>query len=271
MADIDEKDSSAGTPNSEGSGTLATPGASAGALAPTSDVGATAATAATAQESPEAASMAGAPEKQYALVFMEIDNLLLNNYYRKLQAYTKIGWDEQSATNYILDKANWNRIASFNTSTVSFSASSRRNRFYEVYDSDEMLALDVPYDHAVDTFNKCRDRFHVLVLTKREEAVKDQTFQLMEHYGFNLEGVEVFFKRQYENPHKFRTNMMAQAQERYQTGIAVSHIPQDARLIARFNFSALMFTSTHDYADFQNVQAVCQDWNQIAQVLDSVA
>lgn len=210
---------------------------------------------------------------KYALVFTEIDNLLLNNYHRKLNTYMKIGWDQSSAHEFIINKENYNRIASFNTSTVSFSASSRRNRYYEIYNSDEMLAYDVPYEGAVDVFNKYIEKFHVIVFTKREEDLRETTLSLLNHHGFKIDnGIQFIFKKKFENPHKFRNACLIDARTQFQTGVAFSHLPEEISVISQFNFTPVGFTSTHDYAEFiqNSASAICQDWNHIAQVLASV-
>ncbi|MHA1732764.1 MAG: hypothetical protein ACTSU5_12535 [Promethearchaeota archaeon] len=213
----------------------------------------------------------GGKKVKYALVFTEIDNLLLDNFDRKLQTYLKIGWDEASARAFISEKSNYNKIASFNTSTVSFSASSRRNRYYEIYNSDEMLAHDAPYQGAVEVFNALKDRFHLVVFTKRDEDLAEKTLATMKRLGFGVDdGVEFLFKGRYENPHKFRNATLITVRTKYQTGIAVTHLPEEITVISQFNFTPVGFSSTHEVHEFQGASAVCQNWEHVKQVLDSV-
>ena len=70
---------------------------------------------------------------EFALVIPAFDYFIVDPTKRKFATYKEIGWDDQSITNYLRTKENHETIASFITNTVSFSASSRRNRFYEIY------------------------------------------------------------------------------------------------------------------------------------------
>ena len=75
-----------------------------------------------------------------------MDNIVINNYWRKYETYLELGWDHASTGHNLSKKEYMMQIASFNTRTVSFSASSRRNKFYEIYNRPKMLEQDVAWD-----------------------------------------------------------------------------------------------------------------------------
>ena len=98
-----------------------------------------------------------------ALVLSELDNLIINNYWRKFLTYKEVGWDEESIQTYLSQKDKILQIASFNTPTVSFSASSRRNRFYEIYNRSQMLEKDVAYEGSPEVIAKLADKYNIYV------------------------------------------------------------------------------------------------------------
>lgn len=102
---------------------------------------------------------------QYGLVFTELDNIIIDNYYRKFYTYKELGWDDNNIKAYLEQKAFIMQIASFNTAKVSFSASSRRNRYYEVYNKPEMLEKDIAYGQAIDVLEKLAEKYDIHIIS----------------------------------------------------------------------------------------------------------
>ena len=63
----------------------------------------------------------------FALVIPAFDYIIVDPTNRKFATYKDIGWDEPSITEYVNNKENHEKIASFITKTISFSTSTRSN------------------------------------------------------------------------------------------------------------------------------------------------
>ena len=97
----------------------------------------------------------------FALIIPAFDYIIVDPTKRKFATYKEIGWDDKSILNYVTIKQNHERIADFITSTVSFSASSRRNRFYEIYNRQDMLELERAYLGATDGIKQLSEHFEI--------------------------------------------------------------------------------------------------------------
>lgn len=203
------------------------------------------------------------------VVVAEIDHVLLDPHDRKLETYLKLGWDRESAEAFLAVKSNWSLVASFNTPTISFTSSSRINRFVEVFNSEEMLALDRPLPGAVEAFNSLKERCGLVVLTTREESLKEPTVAKLSELGFDLDGVELHFKRQFEVAERFRTTTLKEVRESLGGGTAalVTHLPDDFRLTRRFQFLPVAITTTHSPEDFPDGARAFDSWEEAVNYL----
>jgi len=116
---------------------------------------------------------------QFSLI-LGLDNIVLNNYWRKYYTYLKIGWDDASIRDYL--SKYMMQIASFNTRTVSFSASSRRNKFYEIYNRPDMLEQDVAWEGSVEAIKKISQKFKIYIVSSRSNEMRRKTFIFERNY-----------------------------------------------------------------------------------------
>ncbi len=203
----------------------------------------------------------------WALVLLNIDNILLNNYWRKYYTYHELGWDEESIHQYLSEKDKILQIATFNTNSVSFAASSRRNKFYKIYNRENMLDQDVPMDGVVDALGKISKKYHIFVVSARTNLLEQKTLESLLRLSFPVDQLTIYFKKSIENLHKYRQNTMKQIIQQYPTGVGICLSPSDRSLFDPFEFIPIAFTSIKNRDDFQNnspsFQVICNSWQDI--------
>ncbi|MHA1822184.1 MAG: hypothetical protein ACTSU2_13765 [Promethearchaeota archaeon] len=206
----------------------------------------------------------------FALVINELDNIIINNYHRKMATYLELGWDKKSIHEYITKKENMGgRIASFNTPTVSFTASSRRNRFYEIYNRNDMLEKDQLYPKVIEAMNTLSKYFQIFVISTRTEDLMEKTLDVLKNLDFPLEKVTIYFKKQHEPIQSYKRRCILDIKAKYLSGVAIILNPQDAQLFQTFEYTPIGFTTLKDEQDFVGVvDVVCHDWNQVIDALD---
>ncbi|HMF30304.1 MAG TPA: HAD family hydrolase [Candidatus Lokiarchaeia archaeon] len=208
--------------------------------------------------------------KKYALILANLDYILVDPSERKLQTYLEIGWDETNARAYVGNPKNWDQIASFNTPYVTFSASSRRNRFYEIFWKDDYFAYDQLYPGAGEILNDLVQRFNVIVLTSRTEDMKEKTLARLEEIGVPVADIEFNFKGTLDPLPRFKAESIKNAAEKYQMGLALVHQPTDIDLCRKYSLTLIGLTTTNSREEFYKADAVCADWVQIVAVLNTV-
>jgi hypothetical protein len=206
----------------------------------------------------------------WGLIFANLDNLLLNNYWRKYYTYIELGWDDVSIKDYLSQKKMIMQIASFNTPKVSFSASSRRNRFYEVYNRPNMLEQDVAFGNAIETLTKLSAKYKIFVISSRTSDLKDKTLEVMEKLNFPLDKMTIYFNEPSKSLHNYRQKCLSNITNELASGIGVCLQPGDGALFGRCNYTPIGFTSLKEIDEFGgSIQIVCQDWIQVLSSLNS--
>ena len=198
-------------------------------------------------------------------LILGLDNIVLNNYWRKYYSYLKIGWDDASIRHYLSKKEYMMQIASFNTRTVSFSASSRRNRFYEIYNRSEMLEQDVAWDSStIESLKKINNKYQVFIISARSNELENKTLEVMKKLGFPMEDLTIFFKSPNESLSVYRRNTLNSIKEKFTSGVGVCLNPNDSALYERIGYTPIAFSSIQDYESFNGkISIVCQNWTDV--------
>ena len=201
---------------------------------------------------------------QFSLI-LGLDNIVLNNYWRKYYSYLKIGWDDASIRHYLSKKEYMMQIASFNTRIVSFSASSRRNRFYEIYNCSEMLEQDVAWDSStIESLKKINKKYQVFIISARSNELENKTLEVMKKLGFPMEDLTIFFKSPNESLSVYRRNTLNSIKEKFTSGVGVCLNPNDSALYVRIGYTPIAFSSIQNYESFNGkISIVCQNWTDV--------
>ncbi|WP_457557718.1 hypothetical protein [Candidatus Harpocratesius sp.] len=195
---------------------------------------------------------------------VNLDNILLNNYWRKFYSYLELGWDEASIQDYLSKKENIIQIATFNTRSVSFAASSRRNRFYEVYNRESMLEQDVAWEGAIESINKLTSSYQIFVISSRSKSLEEKTREIMQNLGFPLNDMVLFFKKPTDKLYIYRKKMMEKIVEVCPKGVGICLNPSDRMIFDRFSYYPIAFTSQKNPEDFQDsFEIICNSWSEI--------
>ncbi len=213
--------------------------------------------------------MSSAPKK-YALILANLDYILIDPSARKIKTYLEIGWDESHARAFVGEKKNWDNIASFNTTKITFSASSRRNRFYEVYWQENFFAHDALYARVGDLLPELVKKFQIIVFSDRTEDQREKTLARLKQIGVPIGDIEFYFKGIHQTLVHFKAECIKKIQEKYHSGLVVLHIPADSDMYRRAYFTPIGFTTTHERPEFFAADAVCENWDQILAVLNTV-
>ncbi len=201
---------------------------------------------------------------QFSFV-LGMDNIVINNYWRKYETYLELGWDHASIRYYLSKKEYMMQIASFNTRTVSFSASSRRNRFYEIYNRPKMLEQDVAWDDtSVESLKKISKKYQVFIISARSKELEDKTLEVIKKIGFPMEDLTIFFKSPNESLSVYRRNTLNSIKEKFTSGVGVCLNPNDSLLYERIDYTPIAFSSIQNYESFNGkISIVCQNWTDV--------
>ena len=202
-------------------------------------------------------------------MILNLDNIVLNNYWRKYQTYLEIGWDDTSIKQYLSQKQLIMQVASFNTRTVSFSASSRRNRFYTIYNRLNMLDQDVAYGESINGLTRLASKYEIFVVSARSEELKEKTLETLSRLEFSMENLTICFKKPNDQLHNYRKRCIEKIHEKYPTGIGICLHPNDVMLFERYDYTPIAFNSLKDAKDFNGkVQVICHNWEHILTALN---
>jgi len=196
---------------------------------------------------------------QFALVIFGLDNIILDNTKRKISTYMELGWDQESAVEYVSKKENILTIASFNTNTVTFTASSRRNRFYEIYNRADLVKLDKAYPNAIESLKKLSSNFVTYIISVRTKDLETPTFSLMENLGFSMENLRIYFKKTHEPIQNYKRNCFNNIKRDFPTGIAIILNPSESNLVEEFDYTPIGFLSIKNKQDFDSI-VTCETW-----------
>ncbi len=205
----------------------------------------------------------------FALVIPAFDYIIVDPTKRKFATYKEIGWDIDSISMYLSNKQNHERIADFITNTVSFSASSRRNRFYEIYNRPDMLRLEEAYTGAIEGINHISDHFETYLITDRTEDLRESTLDHLEEVGFPMDKIHVYFKKKHESVHSYKRTVLRKITMKYQSGVAIITHPKDGQLFGLYDYTVLGFNSIKEEHEFGNsAEFICHTWRQIQSSLE---
>ena len=201
-------------------------------------------------------------DKQFALVILGLDNLILDNINRKTTTYTEIGWDEINIKDFISKKENKMRIASFNTNTVNFTASSRRNRYYDIYNRQDMLEHDILFPNCSEVMKLLAKDFKIFVVSLRTKDLEEKTLSVLKELGFPVDLIEFSFKKQFEIIQSYKRKCLMKIHDEFPSGIGLILNPDDSILLEEFDYSPVGFSSIKNKEDF-STEVVCANWKEI--------
>ncbi len=204
---------------------------------------------------------------QYGLI-LTLDNMILNNYWRKYATYREIGWEDGTVKGFLAEKQNMTQIASFNTNTVSFSASSRINRYYDIYNRLDMLDQDVPWDGAVEALQTLSQKYKLYVFSDRSDQLREKTNEILTRLGYPLSQMTLFFKRQHDRIITYRKICLQQIIQEFPRGFAICLDPSDIQLFEEVHYTPIAITTMVDPEKFQGyIKAIYHTWPQIVTAL----
>ncbi|TFG19078.1 MAG: hypothetical protein EU530_07280 [Promethearchaeota archaeon] len=206
----------------------------------------------------------------FALVIPAFDYIIVDPTKRKYATYKEIGWDDMSISDYVNNKENHERIADFITNTVSFSASSRRNRFYDIYNRLDMLNLEEAYPGAIEGITHLSDHFETYIITDRTEDLQEDTIEHLKKLGFPKDKIHVFFKKTHDSMHNYKRTVLREISIKYPSGIGLVTHPKDAQILGLYEYSVIGFDSIIEEKEFSGqTEFVCHTWDQIRSSLEN--
>jgi hypothetical protein len=195
-----------------------------------------------------------------AIVFIELDNLLIDNYWRKYQTYLQLGWNDQAIAEFLAQKSNKLQIASFE----GFNTNDRYDRFYSVYEQPEMLTQDVASPGAVEMVQTLVEGTYCIVLSSRPTTQQSATKQQLQRLGFPVEKMEFFFRSPDESVMGFQNKTLTKLHKRFLLGFGICHSVEDSVGFDRIRFPAIAMTTIYDInALAPYFEKVCEDWEEI--------
>lgn len=205
----------------------------------------------------------------FALILFALDNLVLNNYHRKMKTYIELGWDKDSIHSFISNRDNiYGKIASFNTSKVSFTASSRRNRYYEVYNRGDLLEYDVVYPNVIEAIEKLSGNFKTIIVSERTEDLRDKTIEILQKMNFPMDKITIYFKKTHDTMTNYKNKTILDIKSKYETGVSVIIKPTDAAMLLYNNYAPIGFSSIKLPEGFNgHTGVVCNEWTEIINAL----
>jgi hypothetical protein len=200
-----------------------------------------------------------------ALILVELDYMLLDNYWRKFQVYSELGWDENSIHAFLQNKSNRSVLAAFNTKKANFTAPNRRDQYEKLFNRPDMIEKDVAIPGSVEIMQMLAEGMYVVVLSSRPAEQQDKTMKYMKCLGFPVENMEFFFKTPNESVMNFRNRCFALLQKRFLVGFGVCLTTSDTIGFDRIKFPTIGLTTLKDRDELiDSIENVCEDWNEIA-------
>lgn len=200
-----------------------------------------------------------------SLVIYDLDNIVLDNCDRKMNTYLEIGWDRDSINDFISKKENiYGKIASFNTTRVTFTASSRRNRYYEIFNRPDMLEFDKPYPGVIEAINKLSKDYDIYIVSERTQDLEQKTLEVMKKLGFPMEKIKIYFKKTHEVLRSYKNATVVNIKTMHPSGAAIVIQPEDGTYFERIEYTPIGFTSIAESMEFQGqVKAICNNWQDV--------
>ncbi|MBD3351911.1 MAG: hypothetical protein GF364_10540, partial [Candidatus Lokiarchaeota archaeon] len=214
--------------------------------------------------------MAPVENSKPVLVLCALDNLVIDNYKRKMATYLELGWDKKSIRKYLQDKNNMMRVASFNTYKTSFTASSRRNKYYTVYNRNDMLEKDNPWQDSVKFVNELNENFKIFIISARKENLEKETRNIMKKMGFPMKDLEIYFLKQNQSLANYRRRTFELIANENPSGYAITLSPNDIIPFSKYDYKVMGFTSLKYMEDFSRSNKtieVCVTWRHIISYL----
>jgi hypothetical protein len=205
---------------------------------------------------------------EFALVIPAFDYIIMDPTNRKFNTYRELGWDEKAISNFLNSKQNHEVIASFTTKMVSFTASSRRNRFYTIYNRNDMLDHEMAYPNVIQSLILLSKHFQIFIITNRTKDLEVKTLSVMRTLGFPLYLLKIYFKDIHESFHVYKWNCMKEISQEFPSGAAIITHPSDGNLITSFGYTPIGFCSIKESFDFEgSTEIICENWNQVVHSL----
>lgn len=200
-----------------------------------------------------------------SLVIYDLDNIVLDNYERKMNTYLEIGWDRDSINDFISKKENiYGKIASFNTTRVTFTASSRRNRYYEIFNRPDMLEFDRPYPGVIEAIKKLSQDYDIYIVSERTQDLEQKTLEVMKKLGFPMDKIKIYFKKTHEVLRSYKNASVVNIKTIHPAGAAIVIQPEDGSYFERIEYTPIGFTSIAEPVEFQGqVKAICNTWQEV--------
>jgi hypothetical protein len=200
-----------------------------------------------------------------AVVISELDNLLLEPYWRIFQTYQELGWDADSIHAFLSKKENKTQLASFTTPQKNFTGPNRREEYEATYNRMDMLDKDTALPGTTDMLQILTHGAYVVVLSARPIEQESRTRQVMQALGFPIDQMEFNFKEPDESVMNFRKRCFQQLGKRFQIAIGICLYPSDTINFDRLRYPTMALTTLKNAEAFSGtIDLVCNDWNQIA-------
>ncbi|MBN2155768.1 MAG: hypothetical protein JW776_06975 [Candidatus Lokiarchaeota archaeon] len=200
----------------------------------------------------------------FALVIPSLEYIILDPTPRKFQTYKEIGWDDQSIKNYLSNKENHEKIASFMTNTISFSASSRRNRFYEIYNQYNMLDLEIAFKGAVEGLTKLSKHFETHIISERIKQLQEKTLEQLSNLQFPMDKIHLYFKQTHESLYSYKRDVIRKIVSKFPSGVGIITHPKDGDLFKPYEYAVLGFDTIKGETTFSgHSEFVCHSWKEI--------
>jgi hypothetical protein len=198
------------------------------------------------------------------VVIVELDNLLLHNYWRKYQTMLELGWDIPSIQNYLSKKENLPILPPETPLSNNSPSQAFRDKYLTIYNRDDLLSKDVALEGAVDAVNRIVADAYCVVLSSRPASQQNTTIDLLKFLGYPIHLMEFNFLGSNESTMSFRNRIFSQIQRRFMLGVGICLTPSDAIGFDRLSYPTLGLTTLKNECDLrESFDGICETWGQL--------
>jgi hypothetical protein len=200
-----------------------------------------------------------------AVIFIELDDLLLENYWRKYRTYEQLGWDQKSIEEFLAKKENKLKIASFNTGTTNFTGPTREDRYNEIYNHSNLINQDVAVLGAVEMMHALQEGVYCHVLSSRPTTQQTDVKNHLKYLGFPTDNMDIYFRAPTESVMAFRNKTLKLIQKKFILGFGVCLSSEDSIGFDRLKYPTIGFASIKEVDVLKlSFEKVYSSWEEIA-------
>ena len=195
------------------------------------------------------------------IIFIELDNLLLENYWRRHRTFEQLGWDTSSIEEFLSVRENKLKLPSF----TNFTGPDRDTRYLQIYEHPNMISQDVAIPGAAEMIQALSDGVYIHVLSSRPATNQSAIKQHLKALNFPTDKIELYFRTPGDSIMTFRNRTLKMIHKQFLMGFGVCLTREDSIGFDRIKYPTIAFSAIKEPEELiRSFEKVCTNWEEIA-------